>query len=183
MKLWKGAGFSSLIDLTCDQGPAVKVLIKDIQLDHLSMSPMHVDFHQIRMDQELTAKIPLKFVGEAPAVKVLAGTLVKSLDEIEIRCLPANLPHEIQIDLGSLVTFDDAIVVSGLTLPQGVVAMTDGTVTIATVARPLTEEELKKMEESSTTDLSSIKTEGEEKRAADEAKKASEAAADEAAKK
>lgn len=182
VKLWKAAGFSSLIDFTCDQQSPVKVLIKDIQLDHLTMDPMHVDFHQIRMDQELTAKIPLKFVGEAPAVKVLAGTLVKSLDEIEITCLPANLPHEIEVNLSSLATFDDAITVASITLPQGVTATTDADITIATVARPLTEEELKKMEESNTADISAIKTEGEEKRAADEAKKAEEAAAAEASK-
>lgn len=178
VKLWKAAGFSSLIDFTCDQQSPVKVLIKDIQLDHLSMDPMHVDFHQIRMDQELTANIPLKFVGESAAVKVLAGTLLKSLDEIEITCLPANLPHEIEVDLSALATFDDAITVSSLKLPAGVTATTEGGIAIATVARPLTEDELKKMEEADAVDISAIKTEGEEKRAADEAKKAAEAAAE-----
>lgn len=182
VKLWKSAGFSSLIDFTCDQQAPVKVLIKDIQLDHLTMDPMHVDFHQIRMDQELTAKVPLKFIGESPAVKVSAGTLIKSMDELEIRCLPALLPHEIEVDLSAIVTFDDSITVASLKLPQGVVATSDGDNTIATVSRPLTEDELKKMEESGTADITAIKTEGEEKRAAEEAKKAAEAAADDAAK-
>lgn len=178
LKLWKAAGFSSLIDFTCDEQSSVKVLIKDIQLDHLTMDPMHVDFHQIRMDQKLTAKIPLKFIGEAPAVKVSAGTLIKSLDEVEVTCLPADLPHEIEIDLATLVTFDDAITVGNLKLPEGVITSTDASLTIATVARPFTEDELKKMDESGAADISSIKTEGEEKRAAEEAKKAAEAAAD-----
>ena len=183
IKLWKAAGYSSLIDFTCDAQSPVKVLIKEIQLNHLTMVPMHVDFHQIRMDQELTANVPLKFVGEAPAVKVGAGTLIKSLDEIEIRCLPANLPHEIEVDLSVLATFDDSITIGSLKLPAGVTAVTEGEVTIATVARPLTQDELDAMTKEDAIDISAIKTEGEEKRADKDAKKAADAAAEEASKK
>lgn len=182
VRLWKAAGYSSLIDLSCDTQSPVKVLIKEIQLDHLTMVPMHVDFQQVRMDQELTANIPLKFIGEAPAVKVGAGTLIKSLDELEVRCLPANLPHEIEVDLSALATFDDAITVASLKLPEGVAAVTDAEVTIATVARPLTEAELEALEKTEAVDVTAIKTEGDEKRAEKDAKKAAEDAAAEAAK-
>lgn len=181
-RLLKQAGTSSLVDLTVGAASPVKVLIKDAQLNPVTNDIIHVDFHQIRMDQELETEVPLKFVGESLAVKSEGGTLIKSLDAIMVRCLPANLPHEIEIDLSKLATFDDAINVGSLTMPTGVTALTDGDVTIATVAAPMTEEQLKKLEEGEQVDLSAIKTEGEEKKEEAEAKKAEEAAAAEAAK-
>lgn len=182
LKVMKTAGYSSLVDMTLGAGSPVKVLIKEVQVEPLTMEPRHIDFYQVNMNEELTANIPLKFIGESKAVKTDGGTLIKSLNEIEVKCLPSNLPHEIEVDLSKLVTFDDAITVGSLTMPTGVVATGDATMTIATVARPLTEEELKKMEETTQVDVTAIKTEGEEKKAADEAKKAEEAAAEEASK-
>lgn len=176
VKTLKTAGSSSLIDLSLDGQAPVKVLVKEVQRHVLRMEPIHVDLYQVRMDTEITAIVPLVFVGESEAVKTLGGTLVKSVDELEVECLPGNLPHEIEIDLSALKTFEDAITVGGLKLPAGVKLTADAELTIATVSRPLTEEELKKMEETSTVDVSAIKTEGEEKRAAEEAKKAEEEA-------
>ncbi|HEU0051078.1 MAG TPA: 50S ribosomal protein L25 [Patescibacteria group bacterium] len=176
VKTLKAAGYSSLVDMAVSGQAPVKVIIKEVQVDPLTTEPCHIDFYQVRMDETMTATIPLKFVGESPAVKTEGGTLVKSLDAIEVTCLPGDLPHEIEIDLGRLVTFDDAIAVRDLVMPKGVTAVSDGSLTIATVARPLTEEELKKMEETAPADVSAIKTEGEEKKAEEEAKKAEEAA-------
>lgn len=178
VKTWHGAGFSSLLDLTIEKDAPVKVLIKEVQVDPLLMIPAHIDFYQVRMDEELTAKIPLRFVGESPAVKADGGTLIKSLNEIEVRCLPGDLPSEIDIDLSLLKTFEDFISVGSLKLPKGVTAMTEATGTIATVARPLTEDELKKMEESTVGDVAVVKTEAEVKKAAEDAKKAAEGTAD-----
>lgn len=179
IKVYRQAGYSSLVDITVEGAQPVKAVIKEIQFDPLTVEPRHIDFHQVRMDQEMEAKIPLVFVGESNAVKVDAGTLIKSLDEVEVRCLPANLPHEIQVDLSALKTFDDAITVGNLVLPKGVEVLSDASLTIATVARPLTEDELKKLEEGTVADVSQIKTEAEEKKAAEEAKKAEEASIEE----
>lgn len=178
LRILKTAGQSSLIDLTVADQPMVKVLMKEVQINPLTDEPTHVDFHQVRMDEELITRVPLKFVGESQAVKKDGGTLVKSLDELEVRCLPVNLPHEIEVDLAQLVTFEDAVTVGNLVLPKGVSTVEDPNITIATVARPMTEEELKKLEEVATVDVTTIKTEGEEKKAAEEAKKAEEAAAE-----
>lgn len=178
LKVLKQAGYSSLVDITVGDSAPVKAVIKEVQVDPLTLDPLHVDFHQVRMDQEMEAKIPLVFVGDSKAVKVDAGTLIKSLDEIEVRCLPANLPHELEVDLSKLATFDDAITVADIKLPAGVEIVGDPTLTIATVQRPLTEEELKKLEESQVGDVSAIKTEAEEKKAEEAAKAAEEAAAE-----
>jgi large subunit ribosomal protein L25 len=182
MKVYKAAGFSSLIDFNVDGSSPVKVLVKEVQVNPISTEPQHIDFYQVNMNEEFEVKVPLVFIGESKAVKQDGGTLVKSLDEIEVRCLPANLPHEIQVDLSKLKTFEDMINVGSIALPAGVTAVTDPLVTIATVARPLTEEELKKLEEGTTADVTTIKTEAEEKKAEADAKKAEEAAAEEAAK-
>lgn len=181
-KLYRAAGSSSLVDVTVDGATPVKVLIQEVQLNPLTMRPQHVDLRQIRMDEELTVDVPLVFEGEAPAVKELAGTLVHAYDALTVTCLPANLPHEITIDLGKLKTFDDTITVADLALPKGVTVVEDAGVTLATVVAPLTEDQLKKMEEAASSDVTAVKTEAEEKKAEEDAKKAEEAAAEEAAK-
>lgn len=175
-KVYRAAGMSSLIDLTIGSN-TVKAVVKEMQVDPILMTPSHIDFHQVRMDEEMTADIPLKFIGESMAVKALSGTLVTNLDSIEVSCLPANLPPAIEVDLSALATFDDAITIGTLTLPQGVTATQGADMVIATVAAPLTEEELKKLEESEVGDVTAIKTEAEEKKAAEAAKKAEEEAA------
>ena len=182
VKVLRAAGFSSLIDMNLGEPSPVKVLIKEVQSDPLTVEPAHVDFYQVRMDEELTANIPLKFIGESKAVKEDGGTLIKSLDHVEVRCLPAHLPHDIEVDLSALLTFEEAIKVEHLVLPQGVSMVTDTNVTIATVARLMTEEELLKLEQPVAVDVTAVKTEGEEKKAVEEAKKAEEAAAEEASK-
>jgi len=179
LRVFKSAGYSSLIDVAIESDPAVKVLVKEVQVHPLTMQPVHIDFQQVRMDEEITAEIPLVFVGESLAVKAEGGTLVKSVDSLEIKCLPANLPHEITIDLGALKTFEDSIAVGDVKLPEGVVAVADSHLTIATVARPLTEEELKKLEENSIGDVSAVKSDADIKKAEEEAKAAAEAAATE----
>ena len=175
-KVYRSAGMSSLIDLTIGSN-TVKAVVKEMQVDRVQMTPAHIDFHQVRMDEEMTAEIPLKFIGESAAVKVLAGTLVTNLDSIEVSCLPASLPHEIEVDLSQLATFDDVITIGSIALPAGVSATQDADSVIATVAAPLTEEQLKKLEESEVGDVTAIKTEAEEKKAAEAAKKAEEEAA------
>lgn len=182
LKLYRTAGSSSLIDLSIDGAAPVKVLIQEVQPHHLTMKPHHVDLRQINMKEELEVEVPLAFVGDAPAVKELAGTLVHAYDSVLVKCLPSDLPHEIQIDLSVLKTFDDVITVSNLVLPKGVTVLLDADTSLISVAAPLTEEQLKKMEEEGAGDVTAVKTEAEEKKAEEEAKVAEEAAAEEASK-
>ncbi len=177
VKLLSTAGFSSLIDIAVDGTSPVKAVIKEVQLHPLRNTPTHVDLHQVRMDEKMTVQIPLKFIGESAAVKGDGGTLIKSLLEVEVTCLPANLPHEIEVDLSALKTFEDAITLADLKLGTGVEITGSAKLTIATVSRPLTEDELKKLEESSIGDVATVKSEAEEKKAAEVAKKAAEDAA------
>lgn len=182
LKLYRTAGSSSLIDLSIDGGTPVKVLIQEVQPHHLTMKPHHVDFRQINMKEELEVEVPLAFVNEAPAVKELAGTLVHAYDAVLVKCLPSDLPHEITVDLSALKTFDDVITVANLVLPKGVTVLLDAETSLISVSAPLTDEQLKKMEEEGAGDVTAVKTEAEEKKAEEEAKAAEEAAAAEASK-
>lgn len=180
-KIYRAAGSSSLIDVKIDGEDAVKVLIQDVQVNPLNLKPQHVDLRRIKMDEKLTVSVPLVFEGESAAVKELAGTLVRSYDALTVTCLPADLPPSLKIDLSQLKTFDDTITIADIVLPPGVEVAEEPTVTLASVATPLSEEQLKKMEEGAVADVTAVKTEAEEKKAEEEAEKAEEAAAEEAA--
>ena len=97
----------------------------------------------------MEATVELNFIGEAPAVKELGGTLVKSLDSVDVKCLPQNLISHIDVDLSVLKTFADSIDVAGLNIPSTVTILADMSMMVATVAAPVTEEEFKKLEEAS----------------------------------
>ncbi len=178
VKMYAAAGFSSLVDIAVDGKSPVKAVIKEIQLHPLTNEIVHADFHQIRMDEKMTVRIPLVFIGESIAVKGLGGTLIKSMDEVEVSCLPADLPHEITIDLSTLATFEDSITVSSLKLSKGVEILSDEDATIATVARPMTEDEMKKLDEPVVADLSAIKSEADLKKEEAAKKEAEEKAAE-----
>lgn len=145
-RLYKEAGESTLIDLKIGEGAPVKVLVQDVQIDPVTGKFIHVDFRQVKMTEKIKAEALLKFIGEAPAVKELGGTLLKSLDKIEIECLPQDLVHEIEVDITSLKTFEDAIHVKDLKIPDSVKVLIDRDATVTTVEAPLTEEELKELE-------------------------------------
>ena len=141
-KVYQEAGGSSLIELEVE-GKKYSVLIHAVEIDYLTRQPIHIDFYQPRLDEEIEADVPLVFFGEAPAVKDLGGTLVRNIHQVEVKALPQNLPHEIKIEISVLKTFEDAILIKDLPLPQGVKTLKDPEETIAYVAQPeKVEEEL-----------------------------------------
>jgi len=117
-KVYKEAGESSLISLEVE-GKRFPVLIHEIQLAPLTGKPIHVDFYQPALEEEVTVEVPLVFEGTSPAVKDLGGTLVKNISELKIKAKPQNLPHEIKVNIESLKTFEDNIKISNLKVPEG----------------------------------------------------------------
>ncbi len=164
----KAAGESTLVDLIVDNGTAIKVLIQDMQRDPVRHTITHVDFRQVNMNKLIETMIELEFIGESAAVKGLGGTLVKALEEIEVKCLPGDLVHSIEVDLSALVTFDDNISVADLKIPEGIEVLTDLNVTVALIEAPRSEEELAALETPVEVDVENIevakkgKEEGEE---------------------
>lgn len=141
-KLFEGAGTSTIITLAVADATPVKVLIREPQIDPVSLRPLHVDFHQINMKEKIRTEVPLRFVGDAPAVVDQDGKLVHSLDALEIECLPDDLVQHIDVDLSVLKEFDDAIQVKDITIPHGIEVLNDTELTVVVVQAPITEAEL-----------------------------------------
>lgn len=154
----KQAGESTIIDLMLD-GKAIKVLIQDVQRDPLSHDVIHIDFRQVNMLKPIEAKIGLNFIGESVAVHALGGTLVKSIEEIEVRCLPSKLVHELDVDVSLLKTFDDAVKVKDIVVPEGMEVLTDADFTVATVEAPRSEAEMAALDEKVEADVSQVEVE------------------------
>lgn len=158
-KLYENAG-SSLVDFQVEGEPMVRVLIQDVQVDPVKGQAVHVDFRQINMNKEMSTTVELVFVGESAAVKGLAGTLAKSMNEVNVTCLPKDMVSEIEVDLSLLKTFDDVIRIKDIVVPAGITIDEDQERVLATVTPPLTEEELKAMEDAAApVDLSVIEVE------------------------
>ncbi|MFA6132217.1 MAG: 50S ribosomal protein L25 [Patescibacteria group bacterium] len=163
------AGESTLVDLTVNGDQPVKVLIQDLQFDPLTLETIHVDFRAVDLTKEITANIKLNFIGEAPAVKELGGTMVHALVEIEVRALPTALVHSIDVDVTKLKTFEDAVKISDLILPAGITLVDDLNDTIAVVAPPRSEAELAELDKAVEGDVTAVEVEKKEKKEGDEA--------------
>lgn len=145
LKVFKKAGENTLVNLSID-GSSRPVLVHDVQHHYLDGQLTHVDFYAVRMDEKLHAKIPLHFVGESAAVKNLGGVLVKTHQELEVECLPADLPPFIEVNLANLITFDDVVRISDLTVSDKVKILADPDDLVVAVTPPRSEEELKELE-------------------------------------
>lgn len=167
------AGESSLVDLVIDSAAPVKILIQEVQLHPISGRIVHVDLRQVRMTEKLEADIEFNFVGEAPALKA-GGILVKSMNTIAVRCLPAALVPSIDIDLTGLKNINDNIKIKDIALPPGMESLGDPNAVIIVVSEPISEAELKELEAKPEVDVSAVKVEGEEKKAEGEAAEAAE---------
>ena len=155
-RLIKKSGESTVIDLNIDGTDNRKVLIYDTQEDPLRGSYVHIDFFQVRMDEEIETEVELEYVGESPAVKELGGVLVKNIDAIEVRCLPIDLPAGIKIDISKLKTFEDRINVGDLGLSEKIGLNIDLETVIALVSPPRSENELSELETKVESDVTKI---------------------------
>lgn len=145
-KLFSEAGESTVIKLKVGNENK-NVLIHDFSRDPISGKFIHVDFYEVRMDKPITADVLLVFEGESSAVKEQDGILVKNISEVEVEALPADLPHEIKVDISVLNTFDDRIHVKDLKVASGVKILAEPDEVVASVTPPRSEAELAALEE------------------------------------
>lgn len=154
-KIYQQAGESSLISLeiksskekqiSSEVNKKIQVLINEVQYHPLSKKPLHVDFYQPSLKEEIEVKVSLVFDGVSLAVKELSGTLVKNISEVEVKALAQNLPHEIRVDVSKIKTFEDKILIKDLIIGKEVKILKDPEEIVAFVARPeKVEEELEK---------------------------------------
>ncbi len=169
-KIYKEAGESSLISLEIDKTKFL-VLIHEVKLDPLTEIPLHVDFYQPRLEEEVEVTVPLVFEGFSPAVKDLEGTLVKNISEIEVKAKPQNLPHEIKVNIEKLKTFEDNILVKDLAVPKEVKILKEPEEIVALVTPPeKVEEELEKPIEEKVEEVEKVEEKKEEEEEKEEEK-------------
>jgi large subunit ribosomal protein L25 len=114
------AFYSHILTIQVDGGKSEKVVLKDLLRHPFKRQILHADFLRVNASEKLTMNVPIHFAGEesAPGVKA-GGVLSKQKTEVEIRCLPANLPEFIEMDI-STMKMDQTLHLSDLKLPQGV---------------------------------------------------------------
>ena len=158
-KIFNEAGESTIINLTVG-GEKIPVLINDIFTDPLSNKISHIDFYRVRMDEKTEVSVPFEFVGEAQAVKEKKGILIKAMHELEIRALPADLPHNIEIDVSGLAEIGETIHVKDIKPIKGVEFLAEPEAVIVTVT-----EIVEEVVEEKPASVEEVKVEGEEKKA------------------
>lgn len=130
---------SSILDLEID-GKAEQVLLRDFQMHAYKQLVLHVDFQRVDASQKITVRVPLHFVNaeSSPAVKLSGGIINHVLVDLEVSCLPKDLPEFIEVDLAGMEV-GHSIHLSALKLPAGVTAVTragEDELTIANASIP-----------------------------------------------
>jgi large subunit ribosomal protein L25 len=154
LKIWKEAGESSVITLETPEG-VKESLIHDVDFDPVSGTPRHADFYVFEKGHKVEVELPIEFVGIAPAVKDLGGILVKVLHAFKVKAMPKDLPHNVEVDISNLQTFDDQVLAQDIKLPSGVELEENPEEVVALVSAPREEKE----EETAPIDLSQIEVE------------------------
>lgn len=129
----KEVGETGLIDLDFE-GKKHPVLVKNLQLAYPSRMPLHVDFYQVNLKEKVKAMIPVELTGEPQAVTEKVGTLLHTLNEVEVEALPDNLPENIEVNVEHLAAIDDQITVGDLKLSEDVTVLTDSAQVVAKIA-------------------------------------------------
>lgn len=141
-KTLAAAGESTLVDMFLNDKEEGKVLFKDIQRDAVTNNISHVDLYEVDMNKEIITWIPLQFIGESKAVKEKGGALIRSINEVEVKCLPGKLVNHIEVDISFLDDFDKTIKINDLVLPEGMKLTHETNDAIANIAEPKAEEEV-----------------------------------------
>ncbi len=161
-KVFRTAGESSVIQLAGVSDAPLQVLVHEVDRNPVTYAPRHVDFYAIEKGAKVEVAVPLEFIGESAAVKGGAN-LVKVLHELEIEAAPADLPHDIKVDISVLANIGDQIHVRDIELPKGVLAKVDGDEVVA-----LIQEVKEEVEESAPIDMNAIEVEAKGKEASEE---------------
>src|SRR5579863_4530656 len=97
------SGHNTIFDLTLDGGERTKAMIVDWQYEPIKGALLHIDLKRIAMDKKITVEVPIVLKGEAAGVKQQGGILEQILREVEIECLPGDIPAFIEADVSELV--------------------------------------------------------------------------------
>lgn len=138
-KLLQTATAASVLEVTVGSGAPVQALIREVQRNPVRASEIvHLDLYEIHADETITVSVPVHLVGTADGVRNFGGVLDHVLREVEIECLPRDLPEHIELDVTAL-GIGDSLHVRDIVVP-GAEVLQDGDLTVATVVAPRAEE-------------------------------------------
>ncbi|HOC29029.1 MAG TPA: 50S ribosomal protein L25 [Treponemataceae bacterium] len=129
-KLFQSITESTLVSVMVDGTEHVS-FVKDVQYDIISDTIRHVDFYQVEPGKVLRTKIRIKITGSPEGVR-LGGVLEYGINEIDVECLPKNLPERVVLDVSDL-QLNHSLHVRDLKLPEGVKVHTDGEISVVTL--------------------------------------------------
>jgi large subunit ribosomal protein L25 len=136
--LHSDSGANTLITLSLDGGQS-RVMVKEYQLDPLTHQLLHADFYQLAMDKAITVTVPVLIKGEPKGVKVQGGLLDFVTRDIEVLCLPTDIPENIAVDVSELM-LHESIRVRDLAVDAKWKPVTDGETMLVHVVMPKAEE-------------------------------------------
>jgi large subunit ribosomal protein L25 len=119
-----------LFDLSLD-GKSEKVLVKDVQYDHLGLEVIHVDFARVSLDERVEVTVPVELKG-TPKGEAEGGVLQQIINELEIECLVTEIPDIIRHNVSEM-GMDSVLHIKDLTLPPGVKVLQDEDLIVCTV--------------------------------------------------
>lgn len=114
-KVFGEAGATGLIDLKIGAEKVRPVMVRGVQYNPVSGSPVHIDFYQVNLTQKVRVPVPIELIGEEPEPVHLGESIVlQTLNEVEVEALPTDLIEKIEVDISTLKNIDDAITVGQL---------------------------------------------------------------------
>jgi large subunit ribosomal protein L25 len=114
-------GTTRLLDIKVgNEKESRAVFIREIQRDSISGELLHVDFYQINKSEKIRMAVPIVLVGDAPVLKLKNNIIEQIMTELEVECLPGDLPPQIDVDLSVLVEINQAVFVRDLRLKEGI---------------------------------------------------------------
>jgi large subunit ribosomal protein L25 len=125
-RLRRSHGATGIITLRMPDSTDIQTaLIRHVQHDPRSGKVIHVDFFRVSMNESVTVKVQLHFVGESSAVKDEGGVLLHLLDALEVECLARNIPEYIEVDVTPLAEIDSMLHAGDIQLPADIRLITD----------------------------------------------------------
>ena len=115
------------------------VIIKEMQYEPISEEVIHIDFNRISLTKAITVKVSIESKGEAIGVKQEGGSLGHVLWDLEVECLPTQIPEKIEVDVSAL-RIGDAIHVKDISLPAEIKVLVDPNAVVLSIAAPIKEE-------------------------------------------
>lgn len=130
---------SSIINVELD-GKENATLVREKQKDFIRGSLLHVDFQAVSLTEKIRTKVGIEITGIAPAIKDFNGVMVTGIDDIEVECLPKDLPGRIVVDISGLANIGDGIYLRDIPIPENVEFLAEPDEMIVLITHPAAEE-------------------------------------------